>query len=318
MYKAGLSISSTGWITFDPKVAKKTMINQSNNKMGALYLGGEIAMSFLLASIVKVLQPDFSVFLILFFRYLFCLPLLVAYAIYTRGPKFLTITNIRGLTLRTIFGFLGLTMWFLAITNIDISLATALTQTMPIFITGLSVLIAGETVGLKRSMSVLVGLLGVLVLIFPLTTAVSLWGVLYALLGSLFSALMFVYLRVLGRTDPAVSTSIWYNLTGVIIAGLLTYSIDGFEAMTGLSTPSSLYLLISLGVLASFQQFCLAQSHMYAQASSLAPLHYLAIPFGIGVGIILFDEVITLKYLIGTAIIIASTYYIFLREQAKS
>jgi len=292
-------------------------INQSNNKMGALHLIGELAMSFVLASMVKVLQPDFSVFLILFFRYLFCLPLLVAYAIYSRGPKFLSITNIPGLALRTGFGFLGLTTWFLAITNIDISLATALTQTMPIFITGFSVVIAGEQVGLKRLVSVLVGFLGVLVLIFPITPALNLWGVLYALLAAVFSALMFVYLRVLGRTDPAVSTSIWYNFTGLILAGLLTYSLDSFEAVTSLSTPDSLYLLITLGFLASFQQYFLAQSHMYAQASILAPLHFLAIPFGIGVGILLFDEIITLKFLAGTAIIIASTYYIVLRQQAN-
>ena len=292
-------------------------INQSNNKMGALHLIGELAMSFVLASMVKVLQPDFSVFLILFFRYLFCLPLLVAYAIYSRGPKFLSITNIPGLALRTGFGFLGLTTWFLAIINIDISLATALTQTMPIFITGFSVVIAGEQVGLKRLVSVLVGFLGVLVLIFPITPALNLWGVLYALLAAVFSALMFVYLRVLGRTDPAVSTSIWYNFTGLILAGLLTYSLDSFEAVTSLSTPDSLYLLIALGFLASFQQYFLAQSHMYAQASILAPLHFLAIPFGIGVGILLFDEIITLKFLAGTAIIIASTYYIVLRQQAN-
>jgi drug/metabolite transporter (DMT)-like permease len=177
--------------------------------------------------------------------------------------------------------------------------------------------ISGEQVGLKRLVSVLVGFLGVLVLIFPITPALNLWGVLYALLAAVFSALMFVYLRVLGRTDPAVSTSIWYNFTGLILAGLLTYSLDSFEAVTSLSTPDSLYLLIALGFLASFQQYFLAQSHMYAQASILAPLHFLAIPFGIGVGILLFDEIITLKFLAGTAIIIASTYYIVQRQQAN-
>jgi len=133
------------------------VISQSNNKLGAVFLIGQIVMSLVLASMVKVLQPDFSVFVILFFRYLFCLPLLVAYAIYTRGAQFLNITNIRGLALRTGFGLLGLTMWFLSIIYLDISLATALSQTMPIFITGLSVLIAGEKVGLKRSASVFVG-----------------------------------------------------------------------------------------------------------------------------------------------------------------
>jgi len=293
------------------------VISQSNNKLGAVFLIGQIVMSLVLASMVKVLQPDFSVFVILFFRYLFCLPLLVAYAIYTRGAQFLNITNIRGLALRTGFGLLGLTMWFLSIIYLDISLATALSQTMPIFITGLSVLIAGEKVGLKRSASVFVGFLGVVVLIFPLTPTVNLLGVFYALLGAFFSALMFVYLRVLGRTDPAVTTAIWYNSTGVVLAGIIALSFDGFDAIQQLSSLNPLYLLIALGVCASFQQFFLAQSHMYAQASMLAPLHFLAIPLGIGIGIMFFNESITLKFLMGTAIIIASTYYIVMREQAK-
>ncbi len=128
---------------------------------------------------------------------------------------------------------------------------------------------------------------------------------------------MFVYLRVLGRTDPAVSTAIWYNVTGVILAGLLAYTLNDFKPLVGLSTPDSLYLLIVLGVLASFQQFFLAQSHMYAQASMLAPLHFLSIPLGIVIGIVFFDEVITLKFLLGSAIIVASTYYMLMREQAN-
>ena len=293
------------------------VISQSNNKLGAVFLVGQIVMSLVLASMVKVLQPDFSVFVILFFRYLFCLPLLVAYAIFTRGAQFLNITNIQGLALRTGFGLLGLTMWFLSIIYLDISLATALSQTMPIFITGLSVLIAGEKVGLKRSASVFVGFLGVVVLIFPLTPTVNLLGVFYALLGAFFSALMFVYLRVLGRTDPAVTTAIWYNSTGVVLAGIIAFSFDDFDAIQQLSSLTPLYLLIALGVCASFQQFFLAQSHMYAQASMLAPLHFLAIPLGIGIGIMFFNESITLKFLMGTAIIIASTYYIVMREQAK-
>ena len=293
-------------------------LNQKNNKLGALYLIGEISTTFLLASIVKNLQPDFSVFLILFFRYLFCLPLLVAYAIYTRGAGFLKIENIRGLVLRTGFGFMGLIMWFLAISKIDISLATALLMTMPIFITAFSVVIAKEHVGLKRLGSVLLGCIGVLALLFPITPELDLWGVVFALLGSLFAALMFVYLRILGRSDPPVSTAIWYNFTGVILAGILTCIVSGFDPIINLSNPNSIYFLMGLGVFASFQQFFLAQSHVHAEASTLAPLHYLSVPFGVGVGILLFGEVITMKFLIGTAIIIASAYYIFLREKLET
>ena len=293
-------------------------LTQKNNKVGGLYLIAEIFVTFVLASIVKILQPDFSVFLILFFRYLFCLPLLVAYAVYTRGYNFLKIQNIKGLALRSSFGFLGLLTWFLAITKIDISLATALLMTMPIFITGLSVVIAKEQVGVRRLGSVILGFFGVLVLLLPINPELNIWGAIFALLGALFAALMFVYLRILGRSDPPVSTAIWYNSVGVVLAGILTYIFGGFTPLINLDGSQAIYVFITLGVIASFQQFFLAQSHMYAEASVLAPLHYLSIPFAVCVGILFFGEVITVKFLIGTFIIIASTYYIFLREQVHN
>ena len=293
-------------------------LTQKNNKVGGLYLIAEIFVTFVLASIVKILQPDFSVFLILFFRYLFCLPLLVAYAVYTRGYNFLKIQNIKGLALRSSFGFLGLLMWFLAITKIDISLATALLMTMPIFITGLSVVIAKEQVGVRRLGSVILGFFGVLVLLLPINPELNIWGAIFALLGALFAALMFVYLRILGRSDPPVSTAIWYNSVGVVLAGILTYIFGGFTPLINLDGSQAIYVFITLGVVASFQQFFLAQSHMYAEASVLAPFHYLSIPFAVCVGILFFGEVITVKFLIGTFIIIASTYYIFLREQVHN
>ena len=74
----------------------------------------------------------------------------------------------------------------LAIAYIDISLATALANTMPIFITILSILIGKETVGLRRIIAVLFGFCGVLVLLLPLNAEVSLLGTLYALSGAIF------------------------------------------------------------------------------------------------------------------------------------
>ena len=78
---------------------------------------------------------------------------------------------------------------------------------------------------------------------------------------------------------------------------------------------SSTASLILIGVLASFQQFFLAQSHRFAEASALAPLHYIAIPIGAIFGIVFFEEVITLKFVFGTVIIVGANYYIFLRER---
>ena len=78
-----------------------------------------------------------------------------------------------------------------------------------------------------------------------------------------------------------------------------------------------LVLLITIGIIASFQQFFLAESHRYAGASTLAPLHYLSIPISVIFGIILFGDVITVKFIIGSLVIVTTSGYIFLRERCQ-
>ena len=289
--------------------------------VGVIFLIIELILSFFIASIVKLLEPNIPIFQILFYRYLLSLPLLVIYGFFKHGSKILQVNNVRLLLLRIICGFLGLAMWFLAVAKIDISLATVLFNTMPLFITILSAIIALERVGLRRSIAVITGFFGVIFIVLPINTSFDFWGVLYAILGAIFAGLMFVFIRMLGKTNASIPTAIWYNSFGVVISAIILllsgHNLDNsFSLLMHKDLPWG--YLLSLGLLASFQQFCLAESHRYADASALAPFHYLAIPIGVAFGVILFNETITAKFLVGAVIIIASNYYILFREKTHS
>ena len=288
--------------------------------VGVIYLIIELVLSFVIASIVKLLEPNLPIFQILFYRYLLSLPLLVIYGLSKQGLKIFHVNNIRLLLLRILCGFMGLVMWFLAVATIDISLATVLFNTMSLFITILSVIIARESVGLRRSGAVILGFLGVVFIISPINASFNFSGVIYALLGAIFSGLMFVFIRMLGKTNASIPTAIWYNSFGVVVSLMILFVSENYFNN---SVPSLIYkdlpwdYLLALGLLASFQQFFLAESHRYADASALAPFHYLAIPIGIVFGVVLFNEIITVKFIIGTLIIVASNYYILIREKAR-
>jgi len=289
--------------------------------VGVIFLIIELILSFFIASIVKLLEPIIPIFQILFYRYLLSLPLLVIYGFFKHGSKILQVNNVRLLLLRIICGFLGLAMWFLAVAKIDISLATVLFNTMPLFITILSAIIALERVGLRRSIAVITGFFGVIFIVLPINTSFDFWGVLYAILGAIFAGLMFVFIRMLGKTNASIPTAIWYNSFGVVISAIILllsgHNLDNsFSLLMHKDLPWG--YLLALGLLASFQQFCLAESHRYADASALAPFHYLAIPIGVAFGVILFNETITAKFLVGAVIIIASNYYILFREKTHS
>ena len=289
--------------------------------VGVFYLISELFLSFFIASIVKLLEPNIPIIQILFYRYLLCLPLLIIYGLSKHGIRVLLVNNIKLLLLRIICGFLGLAMWFLAVAKIDMSLATVLFNTMPLFITILSVIIAREVVGLRRSLAVLTGFFGVVFIILPINGSFNFSGVIYSLLGAIFAGLMFVFIRMLGRTNASIPTAIWYNSFGVLASLIIFFIIENnFYNSLAILVHKDLpwNYLLALGFLASFQQFCLAESHRYADASALAPFHYLAVPIGIAFGVILFNETITVKFITGAVIIVASNYYIFVREKTHS
>ena len=289
--------------------------------VGVFYLISELILSFFIASIVKLLEPNIPIIQILFYRYLLCLPLLIIYGLSKHGIRVLLVNNIKLLLLRIICGFLGLAMWFLAVAKIDMSLATVLFNTMPLFITILSVIIAREVVGLRRSLAVLTGFFGVVFIILPINGSFNFSGVIYSLLGAIFAGLMFVFIRMLGRTNASIPTAIWYNSFGVLASLIIFFIIENnvYNSLAILVHKDLPWnYLLALGFLASFQQFCLAESHRYADASALAPFHYLAVPIGIAFGVILFNETITVKFITGAVIIVASNYYIFTREKTQS
>ena len=285
--------------------------------LGALALFTEIVFSFGIAIFVKWLEPSLSIIVILFFRYLCCLPLLFAYGLASRGRQVLQINNKKVLTLRTLSGFLGLSGWFLAVSLIDLSLATALAQTMPIFITILAAVIIGEHVGLHRIGAVLAGFGGVMILLGPTQIATPEWGVFFGLASPFFTALMFVFLRILGHGDAAVSTALWYNIFGTVAAGSLAV-ILGVDWPDAESSVAIWGMLVAVGVLASFQQLLMALSHRFAPASVLAPVHYTSIPLGVLIGVLFFNEQVTSRFILGVVIILAANYYILIRERGRA
>ena len=304
-----------------PDTRAETRPPEQNVPLGALFLFSEIVISMGLAGLVKQISGDVSFFVIMFFRYLFSLPLLLVLGWHQRKREMLQVGQIKTLIARIVMGMLGLSTWFNAVIYLPISLATVLAQTMTIFITILAPLMLGESVGPRRIAAVLFGFLGVLVLINPVTdsqvSAVAPIGLFFGLAAPFFAALMFIYLRKLGTTESPISTTLWYNFAGTFVFFILALA-DGFP-IPGISADNQFiwFVLIFTGLASSAQQFLMAKSHQLASATVLAPVHYSAVPASVVIGILFFNEMITLTFIAGTAVIIGSTSYIFQREQIR-
>ena len=284
---------------------------QVNLPLGVSVALGEIAIMVAVSVLVKLVSADIDTVTVLLFRYLLCLPLLVATAVWQRGGEALSITAPRTLAIRIVTGLISLACFYAALDLMALSLVTVLFQTLTLFVTFLAPLLLGERVGWRRWTAVVIGFGGTVLLLNPSAAGWTMAGVLLGLGSPFFGAMMMIALRKLGRRDSPATTAVWHNGCGALVFAAIVM-------VTGANMPSTgtdIGILVAVGVLSSFQQFGLAFSHKLLPASIMAPLHYLSIPMGITAGILLFGEVLTPEIVIGSAVVIASSIFILRRER---
>ena len=77
---------------------------------------------------------------------------------------------------------------------------------------------------------------------------------------------------------------------------------------------TDLFLLSFIGILGGLANLWLSQSYKISEVSLVTPLKYLALVFAIIFGYIFWEEIPTTKTLIGSLLVILSSFIIFKRE----
>ena len=77
-----------------------------------------------------------------------------------------------------------------------------------------------------------------------------------------------------------------------------------------------LILLSSIGILGGIANLWLSQSYKYSEVSLVSPLKYLALVFAIIFGYLVWNEIPTIKTLMGALLVILSSFIIFRREMS--
>jgi drug/metabolite transporter (DMT)-like permease len=269
-----------------------------------------VCFGIITGGIVKMLSGDLTLLSTLFFRYLFSLPILGLVAWRARGREMLHITQRRTMVIRVMFGLAGITFWFLSVRNIPLGQATALFQSSVLFITLASPLLLAEKVGIYRTMAVITGLLGILLLTDPFSQAVT-PAVLFAVCGAMASAGLAITLRKLGKGDQPVTVAFVYNSIGFLVFSLMVLILPGQFVLPSLK---ELFMLVALGMFSSLLQLCFTTAYRYSEAVVVASLRYLQVPMAAIFGFLLFSEVPTAIQLCGMVVVVSSCMFIIWRE----
>ena len=177
----------------------------------------------------------------------------------------------------------------------------------PLLITLLAIPLLGERIGLHRGAAIVVGLVGVLVVLQPGETELTLaHGA--ALAGAFFSALASVIVRKIGQDERSAVLLLYPMVANFLVMGAIMPFV--YVPVEG-ADLAGLGLMAVLGFAATL---LLIGAYRAASAVIVAPMQYSQILWAVLFGALFFDEYPTLNVLVGAGIIVLSGIYIVLRE----
>ncbi|MDB3878862.1 DMT family transporter [Amylibacter sp.] len=198
---------------------------------------------------------------------------------------------------------------FYTLSIVPLAAAAILFATAPIFATIISVLLGRETIGFRRTLAILVGFIGTIIVMRPSSEIID-TNMIYGIGSSIFFGFSLVMSRNLARTDGPLSTLISTSVIGLVIT--LPLAAPVFEVTTDITIILWTLILILFGIL---RQYSDIQAYRYAQAAVIAPISYIRVVLIGLMAYLFFNETPAFSTYIGATIIIAATIYITNRER---
>ncbi len=226
------------------------------------------------------------------------------------------------LLLRGLFGFLGLSCVFAAVTRMPLAEATVLQYTHPTFTAILAWAALGERASSRVLVASGVSLIGVLLVAQPawLQSALQLssaratdlapTAVALGLAGAFFSACAYVTVRRLSATEHPLVIVLYFPLV-TVPATLPTVFRDLVWP-----TPIEWAGLLGVGVAAQLGQVWLTRGLSLLPASRGTALSYVQVVFAATIGVLFFAEPIHAWTVAGAALVIGGTLFVSLRPTA--
>jgi drug/metabolite transporter (DMT)-like permease len=230
------------------------------------------------------------------------LPFSPLYAMRTGRLKFQVV---RGAAL------LGSSLFFISgLRFLPIAEASATGFVSPLFVTALSIVFLGEKVGLRRWIATGVGLVGVLIILRPGTSAFHA-AAFFPIASALSWAVTLIMTRMMSGREAVITTMTYSALTGLAILTALV------PFVWVAPTWHDVLFGIFIGVASTAGQWIVVLAFRYGDASVLAPFSYTQLLWVSILGFFVFGEVPDIWTVTGAAFIVASGLYIAHRERIR-
>jgi drug/metabolite transporter (DMT)-like permease len=259
-------------------------------------------------AIAKALSTDLNIMEIIWARFIGHFLFLVPFVYYLKGKKEFINKNTNQQILRGLLIFGGTSFFFLSIKYIPLVNALCLYLIAPIIVVFFSSIFLKEKISFLKVFCVTLGFIGTLLIIQPGLGGFDINSI-YALLSGTCYAFYVMFTRKLNAvSDPFITLSFTAIPGAIIMTLLLPFYWEHVPSL------NQLIAMISLGPVVIAAHFCIIKAYQFAEASTLAPIHYFEIVSNVLISVIYFNDIPTILVSFGIMCIISSGILINLKN----
>lgn len=283
---------------------------QDRSKLrGVIAMLAAVALFALMDAGLKLLAPHYPPLQVACLRGLASMPLVIAWALLTVGPRALVRVRWSLHLLRGALSVMMMGCFAYALRSLPLSTAYSIFFVAPLMITALSVPFLGEQVGARRWTAIALGFIGVIVVLRPAGEGMVSWAGLAVLLAATGYSISAITVRVLARTDSTQAMVVWMVTLLALGAGVL--AAPGWVPIA----PEHLWLIAGVGLSGALAQYAITEAFRLTEASLVAPLEYTALAWGVVLDVALWGVLPDAITWLGAGIIVLSGLYLLRRER---
>ena len=245
-----------------------------------------------------------------FFRFLFGTLSLVPFILYG-GLKSIKTSRPNLHFIRGLFLAIAIFLWIKGLSTSQVTTATIISFTIPIFILILAPIFLGEKVSLKLWVVTIIGLIGIIITLNPSDLNFNMDSLLFVVATVLFASLDIINKKYVIK--ESMLSMLFYSSLVTTILGLFPVVINW--RVWQMPKATDLFYLMILGAGSNAILYCLLKAFRLVKASSVAPFRYLELLFSLGLGYIVFNDLPGYTTYIGALLIIPCSLYIVLQQK---
>ena len=175
----------------------------NNNQFAIFLIIISIIFGTLMGTFIKLAQEELNVFTTGFLRFFFGFLIITPYILKTKFEVFST-KNLKIHILRSTLNLPAMLLGFAALAMLPLEKMTAIHFIVPIIVTILAVIFLKEKIYLYRSIALVMGFLGMLIILRPGIIDISI-GIYMALISSLIWSVVIILTKKVSKDDSAIT-----------------------------------------------------------------------------------------------------------------